>query len=43
MTKDKKLEELSNNVRMGVPISIAEAKAVIEYQDKLRQWRMSLP
>ena len=30
--KDKRLEDLSDKVRMGTPISMSEALDVIEYQ-----------
>lgn len=37
------LEKLSDDVRRGIPISMGEALCVIEYQEKLRQRRASLP
>jgi hypothetical protein len=35
--KDKRLEELSDEVRKGHPIGLGEALEVIEYQQKLRK------
>ncbi len=35
--KDKRLEELSDMVRMGTPVSMSEALEVIEYQQTLRK------
>ena len=35
--KDNRLEELSNKVRRGIPVSMQEAMEVIEYQEQLRK------
>lgn len=35
--KDNRLEELSNKVRRGIPVSMEEAMEVIEYQETLRK------
>ena len=35
--KDNRLEELSNKVRRGIPVSMVEAMEVIEYQEQLRK------
>ena len=35
--KDNRLEELSNKVRRGIPISMGEAMEVIEYQEQLKK------
>ena len=35
--KDKRLEELSDKVRKGIPVSMGEAIEVIEYQEQLRE------
>lgn len=35
--KDNRLEELSDRVRRGIPISMEEAVEVIEYQEQLRK------
>ena len=35
--KDKRLEELSDKVRRGIPVSMVEAVEVIEYQETLRK------
>ena len=35
--KDNRLEELSDKVRRGTPISMVEAMEVIEYQEQLRK------
>ena len=37
--KDKRLEMLSDKVRLGVPIDFKEAIEVIDYQMKLQQER----
>jgi hypothetical protein len=34
---DKRLEELSDKVRRGTPISMSEAMEVVEYQGMLRK------
>ena len=36
---DKRLEELSDKVRRGMPISMSEAMEVVEYQETLRKNR----
>jgi hypothetical protein len=43
MKKDRRLEELSDKVRMGEPIDYNDAVEVIEYQEKLREYRKSRP
>ena len=35
--KDKRLEELSDKVRRGIPIGMGEAMEVIEYQEQLKK------
>lgn len=35
--KNERLEELSDKVRRGEPISFTEALEVVEYQEKLRK------
>lgn len=35
--EDNRLEELSNKVRRGIPISMLEAMEVIEYQEQLKK------
>ena len=35
----KRLEELSDKIRQGVPVSLSEALEVIEYQSKLEKER----
>lgn len=37
---DKRLEDLSDKVRQGIPIDFSEAMEVIEYQSKLKQERL---
>jgi hypothetical protein len=37
--RDKRLDELSDMVRMGIPIKMTEALEVIEYQKTLRKNR----
>lgn len=39
--KDNRLEELSNKVRSGIPISMGEAMEVIEYQEQLKKNKIS--
>ena len=34
--KDKRLEDLSDKIRRGTPVSMSEAIEVIEYQEALR-------
>jgi hypothetical protein len=38
--KDKRLEELSDKVRRGTPVSFIEAMEVIEYQEQLKKNRL---
>ena len=40
--KDKRLEDLSDKVLMGTPISMSEALEVIEYQQMLRKYKPTL-
>ena len=35
--KDNRLEELSDKVRRGIPVSMGEAMEVIEYQEQLKK------
>lgn len=35
--KDKRLDELSDKVRRGTPVSFQEALEVIEYQEQLKR------
>lgn len=37
--KNERLEVLSDQVRMGIPISIGDAIEVIKYQEQLRENR----
>lgn len=39
--KDNRLEELSNKVRRGIPVSMVEAMEVIEYQEQLKKNKIS--
>jgi hypothetical protein len=39
---DKRLEELSNKVRRGTPISMSEAFEVVEYQEMLKKNKITL-
>jgi hypothetical protein len=39
---DKRLEDLSDKVRMGTPISMSEALEVIEYQQMLKKYKPTL-
>ena len=39
--KDNRLEELSDMVRRGYPISMLEAMEVIEYQEQLKKNKLS--
>jgi hypothetical protein len=41
--KDKRLEELSDKVRQGIPIPMMDAIEVINYQEGLRREREALP
>jgi hypothetical protein len=35
--KDKRLDELSDKVRRGTPVSLQEALEVVEYQEQLKK------
>jgi hypothetical protein len=37
MSKEEKLEQLSDKVRMGIPIGFTEALEVIEYQKNIKK------
>jgi hypothetical protein len=37
MKKDPILEEISDRIRMGIPVSILEGIAAIEYQERVRR------
>ncbi len=39
---DKRLEELSEKVRRGVPIKMSEALEVVEYQEALKKNKITL-
>ena len=39
---DKRLEELSNKVRRGIPINMNEALEVVEYQEMLKKNKISI-
>ena len=39
MEKDQHLEEISDRIRMGIPVSLMEGIAAIDYQEKLREHR----
>ena len=39
MQKDPALEEISDRIRMGIPVSLMESIAAIDYQEKLREHR----
>ncbi len=39
---DKRLEELSDKVRRGTPISMSEAIEVVEYQEMLKKNKITL-
>ena len=39
---DKRLEDLSDKVRMGTPVLMSEALEVIEYQQMLRKNKVTL-
>jgi len=39
---DKRLEELSDNVRRGIPINMNEALEVVEYQEMLKKNKLSI-
>lgn len=40
--KDKRLEDLSDKIRRGTPVSKIEAIEVIEYQEMLRKNKVSI-
>jgi hypothetical protein len=40
--KDKRLEDLSDKIRRGTPVSMSEAIEVIEYQEMLRKNKVSI-
>ena len=40
--KDKRLEDLSDKIRRGTPVSMSEAIEVIEYQQMLRKNKVSI-
>ena len=40
--KDKRLEDLSNKIRRGTPVSMSDAIEVIEYQEMLRKNKVSI-
>ena len=37
MSEEEKLEQLSDKVRMGIPIGFTEALEVIEYQENIKK------
>jgi hypothetical protein len=37
--KDSVLEEISDRIRKGIPVSLSEGIAAIDYQEKLREYR----
>jgi predicted solute-binding protein len=39
---DKRLEDLSDKIRKGIPVAMHEAIEVIEYQQMLRKNKLSL-
>jgi hypothetical protein len=39
---DKRLEELSDKVRRGIPIKMSEALEVVEYQEMLKKNKITL-
>lgn len=39
---DKRLEELSEKVRRGIPIKMSEALEVVEYQETLKKNKVTL-
>ena len=39
---DKRLEELSDRIRKGIPVAMYEAIEVIEYQQMLRKNKVTL-
>ena len=40
---DKRLEDLSDKIRRGTPVSMSEALEVIEYQQALHSYRKNKP
>ena len=40
--KDSRLEELSDKIRKGIPVAMTEALEVIQYQQMLRNNRVTL-
>ena len=40
--KDKRLEDLSDKIRKGIPVAMHEAIEVIEYQQMLRKNKVTL-
>ena len=40
--KDKRLEDLSDKIRRGAPVSMSDAIEVIEYQEMLRKNKVSI-
>ena len=40
--KDNRLEELSDKIRQGIPVGMGEAIEVIEYQQMLRNNKVTL-
>lgn len=40
---DKRLEDLSDRIRRGTPVSMKEALEVIEYQQALHSYRKNKP
>lgn len=40
--KDKRLEDLSDKIRRGTPVSMSEAIEVIEYQEMIRKNKISI-
>jgi len=43
MKKDERLEQLSDDVRRGIPVDVDEAFEVIAYQGMVQEHRKSLP
>lgn len=39
MKKDPVLEEISDRIRMGIPVSFLDALAAIDYQERFREHR----
>ena len=42
MSKEEKLEQLSDKVRMGIPIGFTEALEVIEYRENIKKNKKKL-